>query len=361
MKSSVHAVLSDSPVLGVTIQNEGKTMYVINRLKTINEDTALFGSLFSYAKEHAEMKFWVEGESYLLAVPYSSGISIREMFADERYHLPYEMRLQVLCDILLAIYQQREIPLPVLLSLSHVENILLSDSMTISFQFALHEEYCHSGVKQAQLHENLHAIMQTILAPELRYRDNLHLRILAERCKKGLFSSIVELVYALQHTEVIVAKSPMEMWRKRLFAQLKRLPVKPLSIIGVAFILAFYIHSTFLNQPKVQYRDTTSIGTVQYVLTEHDPDTALTFQPLQDTTAQEAEPIVIPSNVDMEYQCYIVSPYDTVDSICAEFYPDKRFGASILSYNDLPEDMPLPVGSILRLPTTTAVVDYLSR
>ena len=74
-----------------------------------------------------------------------------------------------------------------------------------------------------------------------------------------------------------------------------------------------------------------------------------------------SENITLTEGLDIAFEDYIVQDGDTVESICEDYYKEKRYETAISTFNGIEVNDKLEAGTILKLPDKTAIALYISR
>ena len=129
-----------------------------------------------------------------------------------------------------------------------------------------------------------------------------------------------------------------------------------------------YLAYDKLNKDKNESAaiNSVEIGNVKYSASNSDEsDKTLgedtSNQDNQSKNTGSSENITLTEGLDIAFEDYIVQDGDTVESICEDYYKEKRYETAISTFNGIEVNDKLEAGTILKLPDKTAIALYISR
>lgn len=372
----VMAVLHQSEKINVKLafkgQNTLDNIYILNEFPFNSNDLHTFKLLFnmfhSKNKPESFVDFFVAKHHFYAIFKYTQCGNIEEKFQKQRLVMTFEERCKILENILIKLELLRCFPEEITGCISETQNINITDQNEIHFVYNLAHSAKYRGATGAVVYENIHNIISTLLAPEVKMKFNTQLHIVLDKCKQGVYSSIPQLVIDLKKAEKISKSSSWKSYimnmieaRKPQINKIKRYTMIFLIICG-----AFYIgYSKISEGTNVKSTENVTIGGTRYNgNTQDESDKTLTSENQDNQTNEQSatsQNITLTKGLDIDYEDHIVKYGETVSSVAEDYYRDKKYITAVASFNGIEVTEKLTPGSILKMPNKTAIALYTSR
>ena len=259
------------------------------------------------------------------------------------------------------------LPPEVLASVIRPENILIDFDRHIHILYNFEHVPDYKQEPKLAVFKNIADIIFTMLQVEAEAKYNKALHVVLGKCKKGVYSSIPQLVVKLKKAAQISKNSSWLSYikyqislRKPIINKISRLASGVALIVGLG-VLAY----NKINE--YNYSDTTikavSIGDITYSSGEEDESDKNVSTEKGSTTGtkKKTQEITLMPGLDMEYEDYIVQYGDTIASICDTYYKDSAYVSAVATFNGIEASEKLVPGVILKLPNRTAIALYISK
>ncbi len=361
-----------SVLIGYKGENTLDNLYIINEFECKKNELDTFKMLFSIfsssqcPKEFVD--FFVENERFYSVFKYVEAENIKQKFRKGFNFSPFDERCVILENILIRIDRIYNFPPSILGCLTELENIHIDEKKNIHliYNFKNMEKYNNGKEAQALISQNIGKIIYTLLEPESEAKFNKPLHIVIDKCKRGVYRSIPEMVIELKKAEKISKTSSWFSYikyqislRKPLISKISKVSMISLVVAGV-----FYLAYSKLTEGQQSGTAATAvtIGEVTYNgNTEDESDKTVAENIDNQTGTSKTGDIILPTGLDIEFEDYVVQHGDTIASICTSYYKDNRYITAVASFNGIETNETLTAGSILKLPNRTAIALYLSK
>ena len=229
------------------------------------------------------------------------------------------------------------------------------------------DKYSDESKSMSLIFENFAKIIYILLEPEAQAKFNKELHIVIDKCKRGVYRSIPQMVVELRRAERISMNSSWMSYIKYQLS-LRKDKIAKISKFSTASIIALgvvYLVYNKLNEGQGVGTAPTmvSIGGINYTGdTQDESDKTVSTENVDNQTGEvKSADIILSPGLDIQYEDYIVQNGDTITSICKDYYKDEKFITAVASFNGLDINDMLTAGSILKLPNRTAVALYTSK
>ena len=347
-------------------------LYLLNQFPYQKDNLKTFKMLFdifsSPNKPKEFVNFFVEENMYYAVFKYHGGENIKQKYRKGFSAQSFEERCTILEDILIRIDKIYNLPNPIVGCLTEPQNIKITQEKEVNFYGNLQniEIYNNSTGKDLIL-KNIRDIIFTILEPEAQAGFNKPLHIVLDKCERGVYESIPEMIVELKKAEKISKTSSWISYfkyqislRKNLIAKLSKISLSALVVAGI-----FYLAYSKLTegQQAGSAPVLVSIGDVTYNGNVSDEsDKNVSTENIDNQTGEASgTDITLSEGLDMEYEDYIVQYGDTVSSISTNYYKDSKYITAVATFNGIDVSEKLTPGTILKLPNRTAIALYISR
>ncbi len=353
-------------------KNTLDNLYLLNQFPYKKDNLKTFKMLFdifsSPNKPKEFVNFFVEENMYYAVFKYLGCENIKQKYRKGFSAQSFEERCTILEDILIRIDKIYSLPIPIVGCLTEPQNIKITKEKEVHFHGNLQnlEIYNNSTGKELIL-KNIREIIFTLLEPEAQAGFNKPLHIVLDKCERGVYESIPEMIVELKKAEKISKTSSWISYfkyqislRKNLIAKLSKISLSALVVAGI-----FYLAYSKLTegQQSGSAPVLVSIGDVTYNGNVSDEsDKNVSPENIDNQTGETAgTDITLSEGLDMEYEDYIVQYGDTVSSISTNYYKDSKYITAVATFNGIDVSEKLTPGTILKLPNRTAIALYISR
>ncbi len=372
----VIASLFSNKEMNILVAYQGKNtldnLYILNQFPYQKDNLKNFKILFdvfsSPNKPKEFVNFFVEENMYYAVFKYLEIENIKQKYRKEFSAVPFDERCTILEDILIRIDKIYSLPTPIVGCLTEPQNIKISQEKEMYFHGNLQnlDVYNNETGKELIL-KNLREIIFTLLEPEAQAGFNKTLHIVLDKCERGVYESIPEMIVELKKAEKLSKTSSWFSYfkyqlslRKNLIAKLSKISLSALVIAGL-----FYLAYSKLTegQQSGSAPVVVSIGDVTYNgNAEDESDKTVSPENVDNQTGETSETdITLSEGLDMEYEDYIVQYGDTVSSISTNYYKESKYITAVATFNGIDVNEKLTPGTILKLPNRTAIALYISR
>lgn len=351
-------------------KNLTNNLYILNEIPYEPENIDIFKTLFfiysNKNKPNEFCDFFVQKDNFYSVFKYQESPNIIQKYDKELSTSPFDERCKVLEQILMKIERINRLPKSVAECATESENICVDIDKNIIFNYNLKNIKTYKESKNNLIYEHIHHIIFTILRQECEAGFNKQLHIVLDKCQKGVYSSIPEMIVDLKKAEKIsktsswwgYIKSKIEQ-KKPIIFKLARSTIATTIAIGI-FYLAY---SKLSEGQKRDISTAISIGNLTYNASTSDSTEKAVSAENEDNQASNKSPgeITLTKGLDIAYDDYIVQYDDTVSSICESYYNDAKFVTAVSTFNEISTNEKLTPGSILKLPNRTAIALYSAK
>ncbi len=298
------------------------------------------------------------GRFYLVcAAP--EGMSLRAALEKGLDKTPATQRFALLRSILLALYEARGLPYPLVLAAAGPEQVRVGRDGTPGLCFALTDAALAVPPKEAEraLCRGGAGLLRQMFPRELENRENRALRLIAGKCEAGLYPSLPALACDLAKVQEDCAPPDWDRWADRawkgLVGRLGRL--KGLAV-PAALAAALCAGAVVLSRGEVppETGEPFLIGHTVYAADPMAPSAA-SLAPEEPPVPAEPEPGPKAVTEDPEgYTDHVVRSGEVLEEVCDGFYGDGAYAPAVAAYNGLDPETPLAAGTILKLPEPAA-------
>ncbi len=350
-----------------------ENFYIINKFDYCDENMQtfkiLFDIFFSSKRPKEFVDFFVEDKSFYGVFTYTQEENIKKSFSKEFNIYNFDERCVILENILIYFDRISSFPNSIFGCLTEMQNIKIDDQKNISFVYNLKNMEKYSTVPESKdlILKNIRNIIYTLLESESKAKFNKSLHIVLDKCERGVYGSIPELVIDLKKAE---KSSKTSTWLKYFKYQmdLKKNTIEKVSKIATVSLIAagmvYLVYNQLTSgQSPGSAAMVVSIGGVNYNGNKEDEsDKNVSSENIDNQTGtKESADIVLSKGLDMEYEDYIVKYGDTVSSICSDYYKDNKYITAVATFNGIDVNEVLTAGTILKLPNRTAMALYSSK
>lgn len=361
-----------SVLIGYKGENTLDNLYIINELSYEDSHIETFKDLFwIYCSEDRPKEFvdfFVENDKFYSVFKYVETEDISRKFRKGFNLFKFDDRCIFLEDILIRIDRLQSFPVEVRGCLTEPQNIRVDDENNVHLIYNLQNIAKYKSEDAEELiAQNISHIIYTLLKPEADLKFNKSLHIVIDKCKRGVYRSVPEMVIDLKKAEKVSANSSWMGYIKYQIS-LHRPFINQVSRAGLAFFvvagIVYLVHSKITEgQDSGSAPTAVTIGEISYSGdADDDSNKTVSTENVDNQTGSVSQSdIVLSEGLDIEYEDYIVQYGDTVSSICSEYYKDSKYMTAVASFNGISTDEKLTAGTILKLPNRTAIALYLSK
>ena len=371
---SIATLFSDENMeVSVTFKGE-KTVdnfYILNKFLFSEKDLDIFKKLFSFFSSPKKTKdfvdFFVHKDNFYAAFKYVHAENIKQKYNKHLNTAVFDERCFILENILIKIDQLYKITPEILACVTEPENICVDGEKNVHLIYNLKNIEKYKKDSRKAIFENIYDIIFIMLQQEAQAPFNKALHIVLDKCKRGVYSSIPELVIELKKAEKISKTSSWWSYfkyqlslRQKLINKLTQTTITAAIIVGLLYLGYMKINE---NKTPTGAAPVVSIGDVSYNANAEDESAKNVSTEKENTTKTNkvTSDIVLMEGLDMDFEDYIVQHGDTIASICEAYYKDASFITAVATFNGLQTNEKLVPGSILKLPNRTAIALYVSR
>ncbi len=350
-----------------------ENFFVLNEFSYNDENLEKFKILFNMFNSEEKPKefvdFFVEDEKFYAVFTYFQEDSIEKKYSKTFNTSHFDERCKILESILIYFESIYRFPRCILGCLSEPGNIRVDEEKNVHFIYDLRDmdKYIDEAKSMNLIFENISKVIYILLEPEAQAKFNKELHIVIDKCKRGVYTSIPQMVVELKRAEKISMNSSWGSYiryqlslRKDKIAKISKLSTALIMLMG-----AVYLVYSKINEGKNAGTAPTmvAIGGINYTGdTQDESDKTVSTENIDNQTGEvKSADIVLSPGLDIQYEDYIVQNGDTITSICNDYYKDEKFITAVASFNGLDINDMLTAGSILKLPNRTAVALYTSR
>ena len=362
--------------VSIACKGEKRTenLYLLNEFVYDKEDLYVFKKLFSIFSSPKKPKefvdFFVSGEKFYAVFKYNETNNIKKKFERALSTTHFDDRCRILELILMKIDSINTFGPEFSGCISEPENIKVDDDKNIIIDYNLKNIFKYRGADSKTIYKNIHDVIFSLLPAECSAGFNKQLHIVLDKCQQGVYGSIPELIIELKKAEKISKASSWISYFKYVYT-LKKPIIDKISKVALTtsiFVGIIYLAYDKLNKDKNESAaiNSVEIGNVKYSASESDEsDKTLgedtSNQDNQSKNTGSSENITLTEGLDIAFEDYIVQDGDTVESICEDYYKEKRYETAISTFNGIEVNDKLEAGTILKLPDKTAIALYISR
>ena len=369
------ATLSKSEDVNVSIAYRGnnpqENLYIINKIPLESKNLDLFKKLyFSFyesKKPNEFEKFFVSEKYFYSIFKYTKAESIKQKFNKNICTTLFDERCKILEYILMKIDKISTLPQEVLASILKPENILIDADRHIHILYNFEHVFEYKKDAKLAVFQNIGDIIFTMLQAEAEAKYNKSLHVILGKCKKGVYSSIPQLVVDLKKAEKISKNSNWISYikyqislRRPIINKVSRVVTGISLVIGLGVLIYNKINENNYSDSSIK---AVAIGDITYSSGEEDESDKNVSSEKGPTNAskKETKDITLTPGLDIEYEDYIVQYGDTVSSICEAYYKDNKYVSAVATFNGIEASEKLVPGVILKLPNRTAIALYISK
>lgn len=375
------ATLSSSEMTGIDVYiaktDQSNKFYIINSFSHSKENQKTFKDFFLFFNNpnHAKdmVNFLTNEQKFFIIFNYSNNINIKHIFSDDKNVYNYPKRCEILNNILVKISSFSNMPTPAIICVTELKNICLDkeNDPKIIYNFENYNNYNDNNVNL--VFNNIADIISLLLEQELKTSRfsilnlmyNKPIKIVLEKCRKGIYSNIPELIVDLKKAEQMCDTTDIKSLASKQVDKKRAYIKRAINILLIGATVAFLImtfYPLFINK-NIPQATPTSIGSLIYNY-DSTPDTLIKIQsrPAPPEPEIDYSKVIIPANADIMYDEYIVQFNDTVSSVCKSYYNgNENLYNAIISFNNLnvSKDDRLQAGTILKMPIANVILDYL--
>lgn len=316
------------------------------------------------------IEFFSDDSQFYIVFAYAQGETLENRL--RRVPLTFLERLLLLKRIIYQLTCYPEVSCVWKTTALEPQNIICSvDDIRFNFRFFLIEE---DLTEKSRMYTRIDTLSQVIFKKQ-EIEKNADLRIVSDKCQKGVYRSLGEVLKDLEYVEAAEekerdARTILQEKKEKLYQKLRYG-----TVILVAIALASYGYQKWSESKKAQttYVAQNGIGTVNvyetmqpevidittiatpapYVeeMTPEDEQTPETdTNETQKTQETDTEWLVDENGV--RYQIYVVQPNEYLVEIAQAFYSDYSYNdvLRIAEYNDLQNISVLHTGQEIKLP-----------
>lgn len=369
------ATLHSSEFVDVSVAYRGENtqdnLYIINKVPLDDKNTPLFKKLyFSFyesEKPREFEKFFVSEKHFYSIFKYVKAESIKQKFNKNVCTTLFDERCKILEYILMKIDKISTLPPEILASVIRPENILIDFDRHIHILYNFEHVPEYKQDPKLAVFKNIGDIIFTMLQAEAEAKYNKALHVVLGKCKKGVYSSIPQLVVDLKKAAQISKNSSWLSYIKYQISLRQPIINKATRIVtGIALVVGLGVLA-YNKLNEYNYSDATikavSIGDITYSSGEEDESDKNVNTEKGSTTGnkKKTQEITLMPGLDMEYEDYIVQYGDTIASICDTYYKDSAYVSAVATFNGIEASEKLVPGVILKLPNRTAIALYISK
>lgn len=352
-------------------KNLQNNLFLINEIPYKNENLHIFKTLFklfSYKNRPKEfLDFFTHDKKFYSIFKYTEAPTIKEKFDKELNTTAFKDRCKILENILVRIDKMSKFSPEILACVTQPENIKVDDKKNIIFIYNLKDIESYKKNSKEKMNQNLHDIIFYILRQECEAGFNKQLHIVLYKCKKGLYSSIPQMIIDLKKAEKVSMTSSWIGYiryqlslRKPLIKKIAQTSLTCAVVVGLVYLgytkitkgQAIGSASTMFSIGNVNYNGNAEDESDKSVATDNEDNQA---------TSKSIGSVTLSEGLDIAYEDYIVQYGDTIESICKNYYNDASFTKAASSFNGMTEKESLTPGSIFKLPNRTAIALYSSK
>lgn len=359
--------------IGYKEQKTVENFYILNEFpfndENIEKFKMLFDIFFSDKKPKEFLDFFVSKDKFYAIFKYVETENIKNRYRKGFTNSSFGERCITLEKILVYIDKVYNFNRGILGCITESENIRIDEDKNLYFTYNLRniDKYNDENTSLKLILKNIRDIMYILLEPEAKAKFNKALHIVLDKCERGVYSSIPELVIDLKKAEEICKTSSWFSYfkyqiylRKDFLKKLSKVSIISLILLGAGYYV--YSEVTKGQQPGSAPMAVT-IGGISYNGNkDDDTDKNVSAENIDSQVGtSETGDIILSEGLDMEYEDYIVQYGDTVKSICNSYYKDLRYVTAISTFNGIDKDDKLTAGTIIKLPNKTAIALYISK
>lgn len=358
--------------IGYKGENKVENFYIINEFPYQSEDTSKFEMLFSIFSSPEKPKefedFFAEDDKFYAIFKYVKSEDISRRFRKGFNNMSFDERCAILESILVLIDKHYNLCDEFLGCITEPKNIHIDEQKSIHLIYDLQyiEKYKNNEYARDMIFKNISDIIYILLEPEANRGFNKSLHIVLDKCKRGVYSSIPQLIIELQKAQKVSKASSWKSYimyqislRKHIISKISKFSMVALLVFGVMY-LAY--EKLTKGQESGSSTAPVSIGNINYNANTNDAtDKSVSVENIDNQTGaiNEAD-IILTKGLDIEYEDYIVQYGDTISSICSQYYKEDKYITAISTFNGIDVNEQLTAGTILKLPNRTAIALYLS-
>ncbi|MDR1627216.1 MAG: hypothetical protein LBR79_00395 [Oscillospiraceae bacterium] len=352
-------------------ENTQSNLHIINKIPLEDKHIDLFKKLyFSFhesEKPREFEKFFVSEKYFYSIFKYVKAENIKQKFNKNICTTPFDERCKLLEYILMKIDKISTLPPEILASIIRPENILIDFDRHIHILYNFQRVFDYTQDPKLAIFKNIGDIIFTMLQAESEAKYNKALHVVLGKCKKGVYSSIPQLIVDLKKAAQISKNSNWLSYIKYQISLRKPIIDKVTKVVtGIAVVIGIVILA--YNQINTNnYSDATiktvSIGDITYSSGEKDESdkNVSTEKSASTGNNKQKQDITLMPGLDMEYEDYIVQYGDNIASICNTYYKDSSYVNAVATFNGIDASEKLIPGVILKLPNRTAIALYISK
>lgn len=369
------SIFSDEHVkvfIGYKGENKLENFYIINEFPYHEEDLETFKMLFSIFSSPDKPKefedFFAEDDRFYAIFKYVKSEDISHKFRKGFHNVLFDDRCKILENILVLIDRHYSLSTDILGCITEPNNIHIDEEKNIHLIYNLQymNKYKDKGTANDLICTNISNIIYMILEPEASQGFNKSLHIVIDKCRRGVYRSIPELIIELKKAAKVSKTSSWISYIKYQIGLRKHLIAKASKLAMMGFLVAGVVYLVYDQLTKGQESGSSgavvSIGNINYnANAEDESDKNVSVENIDNQTGviQESD-VILTEGLDIEYEDYIVQYGDTIPSICAQYYKEDKYITAISTFNGIDVDEQLTAGTILKLPNRTAIALYLS-
>ncbi|MGN1043938.1 MAG: hypothetical protein ACI4PR_03955 [Acutalibacteraceae bacterium] len=366
----------EDPNIKISIAYKGEknlqnNLFLINEIPYNNKNLRTFKTLFNIFSNKNRPKeflnFFIHDKKFYSVFNYTEAPTIKEKFNKNLNTTAFKDRCKILENILIKIDKIIHFSPEIVACVTEPENIKITDKKEILFIYNLKNIELYEKNAKEKINENMHDIIFATLKQECEAGFNKQLHIVLYKCKKGLYSSIPEMIIDLKKAEKVSMTSS---WGSYLRYQLSLRAPLIKKISQTSLTCAIVIGLVYLGYTKIKEGQTigsasaiVSIGNINYNGNAEDESDKSVSTDNEDSqsTSKSIGNVTLSEGLDIAYEDYIVQYGDTIESICEEYYKDASFVKAASSFNGMTEKDSLTPGSIFKLPNRTAIALYSTK
>lgn len=362
--------------VNIACKGEKRTenLYLLNEFIYDKEDLYIFKKLFSIFSSPRKpiefVDFFVSNEKFYAAFKYDETNNIKKKYERALSTTHFDDRCRILELILMKMDSINTLGPEFAGCISEPENIKVDDEKNIIIDYNLKNIFKYRGANSKIIYKNIRNIIFSLLPAECSAGFNKQLHIVLDKCERGVYSSIPELIVELKKAEKISKSSSWISYIKYVYT-LKKPIIDKISkgaLTATIFIGIIYLINAQLNKDKNENAAITSveIGNVKYSASSSDESDKTLGEDTsnkdnQSNNTASSENIILTEGLDIAFEDYIVQDGDTIASICENYYKETRYETAISTFNGIEVNDKLEAGTILKLPDKTAIALYISR
>jgi hypothetical protein len=167
-----------------------------------------------------------------------------------RHKLSFANRVSLLQAYLFRLSTYMYLPMPILMSLIHEDNINVTPDEDIYFHFAFHPANLQPALTKQILFAEIALIIGKMFSDELTTHKGKQLRLIMQKCERNVYSSIPEIVKDVKQLDSRPFADKAKSWFTDKMSLLHK--VKNFAFIGLIAVVVFVLYTRFISPSSIQ-------------------------------------------------------------------------------------------------------------